>query len=619
MSTGHTDDAGFQPRSSKTDLAGLLAAAHRLERDADLLATGDAAASETYTGFARRLSQSVVMPLRSAGIASGDGDSGRSASEDRAPTMRVPEWEQALWELTRDATALRVEPGAPAGLLEATAALQDLVRSRAGDEGVRRERLEQLAEQQRDLAPEIRIEANGPYLVTNPGRVEDWLGVPLETTPQMALCRCGQSKIKPLCDGTHGEVGFTDAKDPDRVVDRRDSYVGQQITVLDNRGACQHSGFCTDRLATVFHLGEEPFVTPSGGRMDEIIRAVRDCPSGALSYAIDGVEAREAVDYHHKRDQTIQVTRDGPYRITGAIPLLDESEGQIERNAGASREHYALCRCGQSQNKPFCSGMHWYVDFHDPPADSSRMPTMFEWCGGLPALTRMTRLFYEKHVPQDPLLAPLFANMSADHPERVAKWLGEVFGGPPRYSDEYGGYPRMLSQHVGKGLTEQWRGRWVALLLQSAQEAGLPNDAEFRSAFQAYIEWGSRLAVENSQSGASPPEHMPMPHWDWNTAAGPPGTRTSAVAPPASEPEEPVVLPAGDEPVRYEKHIRQLFRERDRRSMSFAFDLWTYEDVRKHAEEILERVRNGSMPCDGAWPQDWVQTFARWTDTGFAA
>ncbi|MEA2158441.1 MAG: hypothetical protein QOD66_821, partial [Solirubrobacteraceae bacterium] len=222
---------------------------------------------------------------------------------------------------------------------------------------------------------------------------------------------------------------------------------------------------------------------------------------------------------------------------------------------------------------------------------------MFEWCGGLAALTRMTRIFYEKYVPEDPMLAPLFANMSADHPQRVAKWLAEVFGGPPCYSEEYGGYPRMLSQHLGKGLTEEWRARWVALLLQSAREAGLPNDAKFRSAFQAYIDWGSRLAVENSRPGAQPPEHMPMPHWDWTTGAGPPGSRISALGPPAEEPEEPIVLPAADEPVRFEKHIRQLFRRRDRDSMKFAFDLWAYEDVRRHGDAILGRLRNGSMPC----------------------
>jgi truncated hemoglobin YjbI len=63
----------------------------------------------------------------------------------------------------------------------------------------------------------------------------------------------------------------------------------------------------------------------------------------------------------------------------------------------------------------------------------------------------MTRIFYSKYVPEDPLIGPLFANMSPDHPERVAAWLGEVFGGPKNYSHEYGGYTRMVSQHLGKG------------------------------------------------------------------------------------------------------------------------------------------------------------------------
>jgi hypothetical protein len=50
--------------------------------------------------------------------------------------------------------------------------------------------------------------------------------------------------------------------------------------------------------------------------------------------------------------------------------------------------------------------------------------------------------------------------------------------------------------------------------------------------------------------------------------------------------------------------------------MRFAFDLWAYEDVRQHAPEILERVRNGTMPCDGAWPEAWVETFDRWIAAG---
>jgi truncated hemoglobin YjbI/CDGSH-type Zn-finger protein/uncharacterized Fe-S cluster protein YjdI len=385
---------------------------------------------------------------------------------------------------------------------------------------------------------------------------------------------------------------------------------------VDNRGICQHAGLCTDRLATVFHQAQEPFITPSGGRMDEIIRAVRDCPSGALSYAIDGREARDEVDHHDTREPVIEISKDGPYRVTGGIPLADEHGRDVARNQGASREHYALCRCGHSQNKPFCSGMHWYAGFRDPVSAPDHQPTIFEWAGGLPALLRMTRLFYEKHVPQDPLLAPLFATMSADHPERVAKWLAEVFCGPRQYSAEYGGYSRMVSQHLGKCLTEEQRSRWVTLLLVSAREAGLPNDAEFRSAFDAYIEWGSRLAVENSQTGAKPPEHMPMPHWDWNTAAGPPGSRISALAPPPDEARPEIELPAEGAPVSFEVHIKPLFRPSDRRSMQFAFDLWSYDDVSAHADAILERLRAGAMPCDGAWPDAQVDVFQRWIDTG---
>jgi CDGSH-type Zn-finger protein/truncated hemoglobin YjbI len=569
---------------------------------------------------ADRLAASVVRPLAEA-LARVSGSSSlqvASGSAHDSPALRSdePVWEAFLWQLTTEVTGLAVRPGMPDLFCEAAAALQDLVWrvSPAEGPGGWPERLAALKELQTRAGPMIQASLNGPYLVTGVARLTNWLGENVPARPQMALCRCGASAIKPLCDGSHARVGFTSAKDPGRVADRRDSFAGQQVTILDNRGICQHSGYCTDRLATVFHQGQEPFVTPSCGRMDEIIRAVRDCPSGALSYAIDGREAREQVDYGSTREPGIEVSKDGPYRVTGGIALIDTEGNDESRNDGASLEHYALCRCGHSQNKPFCSGMHWHVEFHDPLP--SPEPTIFEWCGGLPALTRMTRLFYEKYVPQDPLLAPLFAGMSPDHPQRVAKWLAEVFCGPRAYSQEYGGYSRMISQHIGKGLTEQKRARWVALLLQCAQEAGLPNDAEWCSAFGAYIEWGSRLAVENSQPGARPPGHMPMPHWDWHTAAGPPGSRVSALADQGAGQDAPVVPPAAGEPVRFEEHIKTLFRQRDRQSMSFAFDLWAYPDVKANAAAILRKLQNGSMPCDGAWPAAWVDVFARWLDAG---
>ena len=587
------------------DLAQLYSAARRLHDSASVSAD--------------RLRASVLRPLAEALGSDRPYDQGAAVGGE-APSLAG---------LAKDATRLRVERGGPPQLLEATAALQDLACAEAareggavleapgdGDAGAESAFLDELRELQAEIEPRIDLEHDGPYLATNVEDLRDWLGCSYPARPQMALCRCGKSQTKPFCDGSHVEAGFDDAKSPDRVPDQRDTYVGQQVTILDNRGICQHSGFCTDRLSTVFEAGGEPFVHPSGGRMDEIIRAVRDCPSGALSYAIDGVEARAEVDRHDCRAPAIEVTRDGPYRITGRVELHEAGGDPVPRAEGSSLEHYALCRCGQSQNKPFCSGMHWYVDFHDPVPDPDRPPTMFEWAGGFPALTRMTRLFYEKHVPQDPLLAPLFADMSADHPERVAAWLGEIFGGPPAYSTGYGGYARMLSQHLGKNLQEEWRERWVKLLLQSAAESGLPNDAEFRSAFQAYIEWGSRLAVENSQEGATPPPQMPMPHWDWNTSAGPPGSRILAVGEPDPEPEEPLVLPAADEPLGFDAHIKPMFRERDRNSMRFAFDLWSYDDVAEHAEAIHERIAAGSMPCDGRWPDAQTAALRRWIDEG---
>ena len=80
--------------------------------------------------------------------------------------------------------------------------------------------------------------------------------------------------------------------------------------------------------------------------------------------------------------------------------------------------------------------------------------------------------------------------MSPDHPQRVAAWLGEVFGGPKAYTSRYGGYERMISQHAGKDIREEWRARWVQLLCRAADDVGLPSDPEFRAAFVGYLERG---------------------------------------------------------------------------------------------------------------------------------
>jgi hemoglobin len=142
---------------------------------------------------------------------------------------------------------------------------------------------------------------------------------------------------------------------------------------------------------------------------------------------------------------------------------------------------------------------------------------VYEWAGGAPAFERLTDTFY-KRVRDDELLGPIFQNMPPEHPRHVAAWLGEVFGGPKRYTDEHGGYPHMVSKHLGLAITEQQRFRWVQLIALAADDAGLPSDPEFRSAFMAYVEWGTRLALANSQPDAAPPLKAPVPRWGWGEA-----------------------------------------------------------------------------------------------------
>jgi hemoglobin len=150
----------------------------------------------------------------------------------------------------------------------------------------------------------------------------------------------------------------------------------------------------------------------------------------------------------------------------------------------------------------------------------SAPPTLYEWLGGMPALEQLTSLFYSR-VPDDPILAPVFANMSAGHPKHVAEFLAEVFGGPALYSSQRGGHPEMIRHHLSRSLTQEQRRRWIELLLSCSDELRLPDDPEFRSAFVAYLEWGTRLAVLNSRAGAVVTEEAPMPRWGWGEVGGP--------------------------------------------------------------------------------------------------
>ena len=150
------------------------------------------------------------------------------------------------------------------------------------------------------------------------------------------------------------------------------------------------------------------------------------------------------------------------------------------------------------------------------------IPTLYEWAGGKEALEELTQLFYTK-VAGDELLSVVFKNMSPEHSKHVAHFIAEVFGGEKLYSvGDQGSHAIMIRHHLGKMLNENMRKRWIQLLLDSADAIGLADDPEFRSAFVGYLEWGSRLAIINSNTTENPvKEGEPMPKWGWGETGGP--------------------------------------------------------------------------------------------------
>jgi hemoglobin len=145
-------------------------------------------------------------------------------------------------------------------------------------------------------------------------------------------------------------------------------------------------------------------------------------------------------------------------------------------------------------------------------------PTLYEWAGGAEAFRRLIDAFYDR-VERDDLLGPLFpGGVTESHRAHVTAWWCEVFGGPAHYTEELGGYERMIAHHRRLGLVPEQRFRFATLMSRAADDAGLPDDPEFRAAFVGYVEWGTRLALANSQPGAAVAEHAPVPRWGWGVA-----------------------------------------------------------------------------------------------------
>jgi len=217
--------------------------------------------------------------------------------------------------------------------------------------------------------PRITVQANGPYLVLGglplrrkravvsehaeplTWRTEDEVHI----SPGYALCRCGGSANKPFCDGTHKGADFdgTEAAPTDRYRNRAKRYPGTGITVLDDRRICEHAGFCGNRLTNVWKMTGS---TDDSAVRGEVMSMIERCPSGALSYEVEG----EAVE--PDLPAQVSVIADGPLWVTGCVPV-ERSDGQ----ALETRNRVTLCRCGGSSIKPLCDGTHKEIGFRDTP------------------------------------------------------------------------------------------------------------------------------------------------------------------------------------------------------------------------------------------------------------
>ncbi|MEX1208458.1 MAG: CDGSH iron-sulfur domain-containing protein [Acidimicrobiia bacterium] len=216
--------------------------------------------------------------------------------------------------------------------------------------------------------PEIVVTENGPYEVRAslplvPKRiVRTAAGDPVAwaTDPELPhetptwLCRCGQSRNKPFCDGSHKRVGFdgTEEAPNEPFFERSRAHQGPGLTVHRVGNLCAHSSFCANAISDWFQLLPD---TADPNVRVEVVAMVEHCPSGTLVLELDG----EVIEPDLPR--AISPVTDGPLWVTGGI--------RVERSDGVPlevRNRIALCRCGHSKNKPFCDGTHREIGFSAP-------------------------------------------------------------------------------------------------------------------------------------------------------------------------------------------------------------------------------------------------------------
>jgi CDGSH-type Zn-finger protein len=203
------------------------------------------------------------------------------------------------------------------------------------------------------MSAEITPTQNGPLHAQRITALKNDGADTIDTSESIYLCRCGASTNKPYCDGSHRAAGFSDqpARGKEHSVAE---FVGKEIAVIDDFSLCAHAGACVDGAPETFFTKEagrrvsHPDATP----VEQVIATIRRCPSGSLLYRLRG-----KLEHAYSAETDVRVEKDGPLHVHQA-----KLNGEVQP---ATDNHYTLCRCGASLNKPFCDGRHAKIEFRD--------------------------------------------------------------------------------------------------------------------------------------------------------------------------------------------------------------------------------------------------------------
>jgi CDGSH-type Zn-finger protein len=217
-----------------------------------------------------------------------------------------------------------------------------------------------------ETKPKIKVTKNGPYLVTGgvplskqivasdiDGNPVEWrTGQKYPKQESYALCRCGHSKNKPFCDGTHTQINFngTETADNTPYIEKAETTAGPELSLTDREELCASARFC-HRAGGTWNLVTESD-NPQAKKI--AIEEGHNCPSGRLV-----VWDKEGKPQELGYEPSIGLMEDpgtevvGPILVRGGIPI-ESADGTVYEK----RNRVTLCRCGRSMNKPFCDSSH---------------------------------------------------------------------------------------------------------------------------------------------------------------------------------------------------------------------------------------------------------------------